>query len=182
MSLFSVLRGASYLARDIMPALRRFAEGPDDDSPDAYADHLARLHADALAEREAETEVAEPDERLVDCGLGGVDPQWKFIGPGSWTLPEIVIGDGNDKVVGVRCSDGVDRVEVVSDTEFQHLLQGRPPRRDDPLKHAAELVAELYGLVTELASAAPGTTSPDAAADGPAAHPDSGAAGPLKPQ
>ncbi len=70
MSIFSVLRGASYLARDIMSALRRMASPPDDDNPDAYADHLARLHADALAEREAREEVAEP---LGDCGLGEAD-------------------------------------------------------------------------------------------------------------
>lgn len=70
MSIFSTLRAAHYLASDILPALRRMASPPDDDNPDAYAEHLARLHADALAEREAETEVLEPQS---DCGLGEAD-------------------------------------------------------------------------------------------------------------
>lgn len=69
MSLFSTIRAAHYLAADILPALRRLVTPPTEDG-DPYADRQARLHADALAEREAATEVLEPQ---VDCGLGEAD-------------------------------------------------------------------------------------------------------------
>lgn len=90
MSLFSTLRAASWLARDILPALQRLTAAPDDE-PDVYADRLAKIRADALAEREAQTEVSEPATHLscylswphpgfqcvsgpaADCGLGEAD-------------------------------------------------------------------------------------------------------------
>jgi hypothetical protein len=70
MSILSALRSVHYLARDIWSALHRLVAPPDDDNPDAYAEHLATLRADALAEREAQTEVTEP---CGDCGLGEAD-------------------------------------------------------------------------------------------------------------
>lgn len=70
MTIFSALRSVSYLARDLWPALRRMACPPYDDNPDVYAEHLAALHAEALAQREARTEVLEPQ---ADCGLGEAD-------------------------------------------------------------------------------------------------------------
>lgn len=68
MKISATLRAMSYLAADILPALRRLMEPVEDGDP--YADHLAKLHADALAEREAQVDVSEPQK---DCGLGEAD-------------------------------------------------------------------------------------------------------------
>lgn len=63
------LDATCWLAADILPALRRLMEPPVEDG-DPYSDHLAKLHADALAEREAQVDVSEPQK---DCGLGEAD-------------------------------------------------------------------------------------------------------------
>lgn len=62
MTILSTLRDLHYLTREVVNALRRLATPPDDDSPDAYAEHLARLHAEA-----------QPDGPPGDCGLGEAD-------------------------------------------------------------------------------------------------------------
>lgn len=54
MSFLSLLRDVSYLARDILPALKRFTSPQPDDT--------ARHMADVLADKEAEEEVSEPQE------------------------------------------------------------------------------------------------------------------------
>jgi hypothetical protein len=90
----SILRALSHLAADIPHALRRAVAPPYDDDPDAYAEHIAKLHteagqkarrdfADKLAEREAASDglcardecvcpADGADERLADCGLGPI--------------------------------------------------------------------------------------------------------------
>lgn len=165
MTILSTLRAASYLARDIWPALQRLATPPDDDNPDAYAEHLAKLRAEALAEREAQTEVTEP---LSDCGLGEAD--------------ECLCGEDG----GLSCDScrGNDEVQVGTPllTRVMQLCQPQPPSAaDEPAftEWLASIDARLAAIQDHLTSAAPGDTfTPDAAPESPAPDPGAGAGQP----
>lgn len=162
MSISSALRGAHYLARDIWPALQRLVTPIDDDSPDAFAEHLARVRAEALAEREAQTEVTEP---LGDCGLGEAD--------------ECLCDED-----GVSC-DSCRDVPPGASPLTNVITTGRPStwfvhQSPDLATCLASMDARLTAIHDHLTSAAPGANlPPDAAPESPAPPvPEAGAGHP----
>lgn len=157
MNLRSAARAISYLARDIAPALRRMTAPPYDDDPDAYAEHLAQLHAAALAEREAQTEVLEPQD---DCGLGEADE--------------------------CLCRDDVCLCEEDASASAGSVQwTDSPSAADEPAFAAwcAYIDARLAAVRDQLTSAAPGDIlPPDAAPERPAPPvPEAGAGHPGFP-
>lgn len=178
MSIYSTLRAAHYLASDILPALRRLIAPPaDDDSADKFAEHLARVRAEALAEREAAEEVLEPRS---DCGLGEADeclcvaylgellvvcePCERREALGPYTAPEAF--DPQWKMT----APGSFRIE-----------DEPPSAADEPAFTAwlASIDARLAAIQDQLTSAAPGARfTPDAAPESPAPDPGAGAGQP----
>lgn len=186
MSLLSTLRAASWLARDIWPALQRLVTPPDDDNPDAYAEHLARVRADALAQREAQTEVTEP---LSDCGLGEAD---ECLCDGRCATDERIC-PVDDEDEPMATSDSRERKEflgpysvpkeVFAPPSYQHPDRfAQPPSASgEPAFTAwlASIDARLAAIQDHLTSAAPGDTfTPDAAPESPAPDPGAGAGQP----
>lgn len=71
MSLYSAVRGLWWVGSEVVDAVKQLAlfQPGREDSPDAYAEHLAKLREE-LVEREAAEEVSEP---AADCGLGAAE-------------------------------------------------------------------------------------------------------------
>lgn len=198
MTIFSTLRAAHYLARDVLPALRRLVTPPDDDSADAYAEHLARVRAEMiagaagrqagrdfaaeLADREAQTEVSEPQE---DCGLGGEADECLCDRACDDGCRDVPIADiaaaGLAETMGVASifrSGG----QIYEMGPRPRLSVAQPPSAaDEPAftEWLARLDERLAAIQDQLTSAAPGAIlPPDAAPESPAPDPGAGAGHP----
>ena len=179
MNLFSTLRAAHYLASDILPALRRFA-APVPDDADPYAERLARVRAEALAEREAAEEVSEPAAHL-SCYLS-----WPHFGFQCVSEPGADCGMGEadeclcdeDGAVCGKCWPGSEQTLLLDATLLTGGItsESPPSAADEPafIAWLASVDARLAAIQDHLTSAAPGATfTPDAAPESPA--PDTGA-------
>lgn len=146
MSFLSILRDVTYIARDILPALKRFTSPQPDDSPDAYAEHLAKVRADVLAEREAQEEVLEPGE-AQECLC---DEDGCVCWPGS-----------EQRLIGPRN-------ELLGPYESPEYF-GPPTSADEPAftQWLASIDARLTAIESQLTSAAPVTVPTDDARERP---------------
>lgn len=137
MNLFSTLRAAHYLASDILPALRRLVTPPTEDG-DPYAERQARLHADALAEREAAEEVLEPQS---DCGLGEADEclcracEWGDLHDGEdcGTLVRLWIDGYHSDPITAFVDWGDGRFTITAAHPFARTISNVPVLRIGPL-------------------------------------------------
>ncbi len=187
MSIFSTLRAAHYLASDILPALRRFA-APVPDDADPYAERLARVRAEALAEREAAEEVSEPAAHL-SCYLS-----WPHFGFQCVSEPGADCGMGEadeclcdeDGAVCGKCWPGSEQTLLLDATLLTGGITSESPPSvaDEPAFTAwlARIDTHLAAIQNHLTSAAPGLVTPDAAPESPAPPvPEAGAGRPGLP-
>lgn len=137
MSIYSTLCALADLACDILPALRRLVTPPAEDA-DPYAERQARLHADVLADREAATEVLEPQS---DCGLGEADEclcracEWGDLHDGEdcGTLVRLWIDGYHSDPITAFVDWGDGRFTITAAHPFARTISNVPVLRIGPL-------------------------------------------------